>query len=411
MKYKKSIIYFLFTWLICGSIEAQYSSLDLLDGEDKKEIKFEYVSGFTIVKVIYGGILYMDFLLDTGASHNILFKKNANDLLGIGYSDTIIIGGADLEVEMTALVARNIPIMLEGTGPVLRDIIVLEEDYLDLEIMLGRRIDGIIGGDLLKGLVVELDYKRKKLTIHDPSQFKSHKNFSSHDIDLINYKPYLKSITQIEDQIDTLNYLLDSGASLALLIHSNKIDGFKMPDNVIVGNLGKGLGGDITGFIGMTNQLSIDQYKFSNIISSFQSIDSLILAERNVVRDGIIGNIILSRFHVIIDYVNEKLYLNPITKLSKEFEFDKSGLLIYALGSELDQYYIKTVYPNTPAEDAGIKPGDKILKIGFWPISFYNLQKINKKLKGKSGKTIKMKILRNGEEIKVKFKLKNLFIN
>ena len=396
---------------IHSTTSAQYSGLDLLDGKDKKEIKFEYINGFTIVKVIYGGILYMDFLLDTGASHNILFKKNANDLLGITYSDTIIIGGADLDLEMKALVSRNVPIMLEGTSIIQRDIIVLEEDYLDLEKMLGRRIDGIIGGDFLKGLVVELNYKHSNLTIHNPNKFKPNRKYTSHDIDLVNYKPYLKCITQIEDKTDTLNYLLDTGASLALLIHSNKIEGFQIPDNVIIGNLGKGLGGDLSGFIGMTKHLEMDQYKFNNIISSFQEIDSLILAKRDVVRDGIIGNVILSRFHVIIDYVHEKLYLRPIIKLSKEFAFDKSGLLIYALGSELDQYYIKDVYPNTPAEEAGIKPGDKILKIGFWPLMFYDLQKITGKLQKKEGNTIKMKLLRNGKEIKVKFKLKNLFEN
>ncbi|MFT4536494.1 MAG: putative aspartyl protease [Saprospiraceae bacterium] len=405
----RTIIFCILSWAIHGSLSAQYSGLDLLGGKDKTEVKFEYINGFTIVKVIYGGILYMDFLLDTGASHNILFKKNANDLLGISYSDTIIIGGADLDGEMKALVSRNVPIMLEGTSIIQRDIIVLEKDYLDLEKMLGRRIDGIIGGDFLKGLVVDLNYKHGRLTIHNPDTFKPNRHFSTHDIDLINYKPYLKCATKIEDKTDTLNYLLDTGASLALLIHSNKIEGFKMPDNVIIGNLGKGLGGDLSGFIGMTKHLEMDQYQFNNIISSFQEIDSLILVKREVVRDGIIGNVILSRFHVIIDYVHEKLYLKPTAKLSKEFVFDKSGLLIYALGSELDQYYVKAVYPNTPAEKAGIKPGDKIIKIGFWPLMFYDLQKITKKLHGKDGKKIRMKLLRDGKEIKVEFKLKNLF--
>ena len=405
----RTIIFCILTWALYGSMSAQYSGLDLLGGKNKRVIKFEYVNGFTIVKVIYGGILYMDFLLDTGASHNILFKKNANDILGFTYTDTIIIGGADLDVEMKALVSRNVPIMLEGTDIIQRDIIVLEKDYLELENMLGRRIDGIIGGDFLKGLVVDLNYKHGILTIHNPNEFKPNRKFSSHDIELVNYKPYLKSVTQIEDKTDTLNYLLDTGASLALLIHSNKIEGFRLPDNVIIGNLGKGLGGDLSGFIGMTKHLEMDQYKFNNVISSFQEIDSSILLNREIVRDGIIGNVILSRFHVIIDYVHEKLYLKPTSKIDKEFLFDKSGLLIYALGADLDQYYVKTVYPNTPAQAAGIKPGDKILKIGFWPIIFYDLAKIIGKLQGKEGKTIKMKLLRNGKKLNVKFKLKNLF--
>lgn len=388
---------------------AQYSGIDLLGKDDEKKVKFEYINGFTIVKVIYGGLLYMNFLLDTGASHNILFKKGANDLLGITYTDTIIISGADLNKDMKAMVSRNVPIMLEGTDVIRRDIIVLKEDYLDLEKMLGQRIDGILGGDFFKGLVVGINYKHGELTIYDPSKFEVKRKFTEHDIDIINYKPYLRSITTVEEKKDTLNYLLDSGASLALLIHSNKTKNFKLPEKVIIGNLGKGLGGELTGFIGMTNTLMIDEYKFNNVISSFQNIDSTLLQNRNVLRDGIIGNVILSRFHIIIDYVNEKLYLKPITKLSKEFAFDKSGLLIYAVGPELNQYFIKTVYPNTPAESAGLKPGDKIIKIGFWPMVFYDLEKIIRKFQGKAGRKIKMKVLRDGKKIDIEFRLENLF--
>jgi len=357
MTYIQKVFYISMFTLLSFTISAQYSGLDLLGGKKKIEVKFDFSNGFSIVEVLYGGILKMDFLLDTGASHNILFNKIANDILGYTYTDTIIIGGAELNMNMKALVSRNIPIRLMTSKIINRDFIVLEKDYLDLEKLLGRRVDGIIGGDFLKGLVLDLNYKHGKITIHNPSKFKPKKNFTEHDIQLINYKPYMHSITKIEDEYDTLNYLIDTGASLALLIHSNKIKDFKMPENVIVGNLGTGLGGDVNGFIGITNHLEIDNYIFNNIVSSFQEIDTSVIKRHKIYREGIIGNTLLSRFHVIIDYVNSKLYLKPISKLSKEFDFDKSGMLIYALGPNLDQYYVKTVYPNTPAEEAGIKPG------------------------------------------------------
>jgi C-terminal processing protease CtpA/Prc len=182
-----------------------------------------------------------------------------------------------------------------------------------------------------------------------------------------------------------------------------------MPENVIIGNLGKGLGGDISGYVGMIDGINIDKYRLSNIITSFQEIDSFYLESDHLHRDGIIGNVILSRFHYIIDYMREDLYLKEISKLDEEFEYDKSGMLIYALGPKLNQYYIKTIYPNTPAEEAGLKPGDKIIKIGFWPIRFYSLSSILSKLKSREGKTIKMTVLRNGAKIKTEFKLRNLF--
>jgi len=390
-------------------MKAQYSGLDLLNHEPKKEIPFKYVNGFIIIKVFYSNFFELNFLFDTGASHNILFKKNVNDILGIGYTDTILIGGADIQEKMKALVSRNIPMQLKNTNVILRDIIVLEEDFLELEKILGTRIDGILGGDFFKGLVIGIDHRKDKITIYNPNKFKPNPKFSVHDIDIHNYKPYIKAPTEIGGKIDTLNYLIDTGASLALLVHSNRDNEFEMPENVIIGNLGKGLGGDISGYIGMIDGLNIDQYRLPNIITSFQEIDSSFLDSDQIIRDGIIGNVILSRFHIIIDYMREKLYLKQISKLDEEFDYDKSGMLIYALGEKLNQYYIKTIYPDTPAEEAGLLPGDKIVKIGFWPAKYYSLSGILNKLQGKEGKKIKLTILRNGEKIKTQFRLRNLF--
>lgn len=402
------IIVFL-TIVALSSIDAQFSGLDLLGKKDKIEIPFKYINGFIVVKVIYANLFELNFLFDTGASHNILFKKQVNDILGIEYSDTILIGGADIGSKMKALVSRNIPMQLEKTNIIQRDIIVLEKDFLELEMILGARIDGILGGDFFKGLVIGINHHKHKITIQNPNTFKPREEFTLHNIKIKNNKPYIAAHTTIEGKSDTLNYLIDSGASIALLIHSNKDKEFKMPENVIIGNLGKGLGGDISGYVGMIDGLNIDQYQLFNIITSFQEIDSSFFETDQIVRDGIIGNIILSRFHFIIDYMREKLYLKEISKLDEEFEYDKSGMLIYALGKNLNQFYIKTIYPNTPAQEAGLLPGDKIIKIGFWPIRFYSLSKILSKLKGKEGKKIKITILRNGKKIKTEFRLRNLF--
>lgn len=408
---QRFLIIVLVFMLSLSYVKAQYSGLDLLGNKDKKVVPFKYVNGFIVVKVFYAHLFELNFLFDTGASHNILFKKQVNDILGIEYSDTILIGGADIETKMKALVSRNIPMQLENTNIINRDIIVLEKDFLELEMLLGTRIDGILGGDFFKGLVVEINHNRNRITIRNPNNFVPKDEFTKHDVTIKNYKPYIKVATEIEGTIDTLNYLLDSGASVALLVHSNKDKKFKMPENVIIGNLGKGLGGDISGYVGMIDGIQIDQYNISNIITSFQEIDSSFTESDQIFREGIIGNVILSRFHIVIDYMREKMYLKPISELDEEFEYDKSGMLVYALGDNLDQYYIKTIYPNTPAREAGLKPGDKIIKIGCWPIRFHSLSSILRKLKGKEGKKIKIKVLRNGEKIKTEFRLRNLFEN
>lgn len=406
---KKTIFLLILIVSLQTITRGQYSGLDLLGGEDSKTVSFEYVNGFILTKVIYGGILNLNFIVDTGASHNILFKKNANDILGISYTDTIIISGADISGKLKAYVSRNVALMLPKTDPIRRDIIILDEDYLDLEKILGVRVDGIIGGDFLKGLMIDLDFRKQRLTFRDPRKYTPPKSFTKYEVEMHNHKPYYYAPTTVDDSPDTLRFLLDTGASLALLVHSNMVEGFEMPKNTIVGNLGKGLAGDLTGYIGLTKTMTFGDFEFNNIVTSFQDIDEEVMKDRNVVREGLIGTVLLSRYDMIIDYVNQNLYLRPNSKLNKEFNFDKSGMLIYAFGEDLSDYYVKAVYPNTPAQEAGVMPGDQIVKIGWWPIEFYDLPDIVDKLQGKEGKKIRLKLKRNGKIVRVSFKLRNLF--
>ncbi|MEE9437563.1 MAG: PDZ domain-containing protein, partial [Saprospiraceae bacterium] len=285
--------------------------------------------------------------------------------------------------------------------------IVLQNDLSNLDQIVGQQIDGILGGDFLKGLIIEINFKKFKLSFHHPDFYKIEPEYTQLDLTIKNFKPYLKTTTTVQNKTDTLLYLLDTGASIGLLIHSNKND-FTLPKNAIAGALGKGLGGELTGYIGYINRLKIGPYAIKNIITNFQEIDTAYIDNKNIIRDGIIGNLLLSRFIIVIDYVKEKCYLKPLKTLNDKFDYDKSGLIIYASGSNFKDFYVKSVIPKSPASIAGIESGDKIIKIGFFPATWCTLQEILSKLQGKDGKLIKIKILRNEVEIKFQFRLKNL---
>lgn len=54
---------------------------------------------------------------------------------------------------------------------------------------------------------------------------------------------------------------------------------------------------------------------------------------------------------------------------NKDFEYDKSGMTVFAYGNTLNKYYIRYVIEKSPASEADIRPGDIILKIGIFHIS------------------------------------------
>jgi len=144
------------------------------------------------------------------------------------------------------------------------------------------------------------------------------------------------------------------------------------------------------------------------MLVNFQNIDSALLDQERIIRNGIIGNPFLNRYCIIIDYSNEQLYLKARKKHLRPFKFDRSGLTLIASGPELNQYYIQSVRENSPAEAAGAQPGDRIRWAQRWPARFWSLEGLVKLLKKREGKTIRLSVQRGDEKVRLKFELKKL---
>jgi len=183
-----------------------------------------------------------------------------------------------------------------------------------------------------------------------------------------------------------------------------------VPEKLIPGKIGNGLGGFIEGFIGRINQLSFDEFYFNSVITNFQEINkSKEVQERiNYGRNGILGNEILSRFNVIFDISRDKVYFKPIKRYNKSFKYDKSGITLIASGKELDQFRIKELIPSSPAAEAGLQIGDLVVNINFFPLVKDDLTRVNKLFQRRNGKRIRIVIFRKGQRMVFKFRLRDL---
>jgi C-terminal processing protease CtpA/Prc len=126
---------------------------------------------------------------------------------------------------------------------------------------------------------------------------------------------------------------------------------------------------------------------------------------RSVKRNGAIGGEILSRFKVTFDFPREYLYLKKNSQFKKKFYYNMSGLTLKAKGSRLQHFEITDVREKSPAEDAGIKPGDLVLTINGLLASDLDLNQLNAFFNMRPGKRIILEIDRNGERVKKEFKL------
>jgi hypothetical protein len=389
---------------------AQRWDLDITRGADKIEIPFEFENNFIIIKLLFNGAFPLKFIFDTGAEHTILTKREITDLLAIPYQRRFTIVGSDMQTELYAYLVRNINLRINNADFKNRSMLVLEEDYFEFEQMAGVNVQGIIGSDMFRRFVVQIDYRAQKIILHDPSTFQLPKNkYIEHPLQISRHKPYLYTCTHFHgDTIVPTKLLLDTGASLALLLYTDTHPDLHLPPEVIPSKIGMGLGGSLQGFLGRVERIDLAGFTFSEVTTNFQDLYPIIDSTYTNDRNGIIGNQLLSRFVVIIDYVRSRLYLQPQRNYKEAFKFDRSGMLLAATGPHLNDFTVYQVIPGSPADEAGVLSGDIIKTINGLPANFFSLDDISRKLRRKIGKRIKLKIERDGEVLKIRFRLREL---
>lgn len=386
-----------------------FNAVDLLEGKKKVSIPFNFVNNFIILDVKIFGSIPVHLIFDTGAEHVILFKRQYTDLLRVPYDRRIPIMGSDLSRQIYALITRNALLEVTGLQSTPYDLLILEEDYFNLEEIIGTSIDGLIGGGFFKNLIIQLDYRNLRMILHDPAQFDHPEGYTALPIEIKINKPYIDAQASLQDgSVVEVDLLIDTGAGVPLLLHTNSHPSLKLPDQYIRGKLGMGLGGYLEGFIGKINKLSVGGIEFPGIITSFQDIKDEYLLNKDRFRNGILGNQLLSRFNVYFDYNRGQLLLRATKSRSKPFPMDKSGLVIFAYGLEFNQFIVKDIIPGSPAHEAGILPEDEILSLQGLPASFYSLSAVNSMLQKKSGKKIRLVLKREGQKIHRQFYLRDL---
>lgn len=389
---------------------AQGYDLQIQRGVKKVEIPFEYENNFIIVKLVFNDIFPLKFIFDTGAEHTILTQREITDLLQINYERRFTIMGADLSTELYAYLARGVKFTINNLVAFNRSILVLEEDYFRFEEYGGIQVQGIIGADLFRRFIVRINYRKRIITLYEPANFRPPGGrFQEFPIEIERHKPYILANTSLTSDTTILGkYLLDTGASISLLLYTNSHPSFNLPKQFIRSKIGMGLGGFLQGFMGRIEEIDIGGSKLESVITNFQDLGVQVDTSFTNNRNGIIGNQILNRFEIIIDYIHSKIYFQPEKNYKRSFQYDKSGLVMAASGANLNVFTVIDLIEDSPAAKADIRVGDEIKKINGIPTSIIHLSDLLKKLQGKTGKKIKLQILRNNTKISKEFLLKDI---
>lgn len=381
------------------------------EGRRQIDIPFEYTNNFIILTVTFNGLMPLKFIFDTGAEHTILSKREISDMLNVKYEREFRVTGSDLKTELVAYLARRVRFDIpEKVAAPTMDILVLQEDYFRFEEYAGINIHGIMAANAFSKYIIKINYDRKVMTLYDRAYFKvREEGYEAEPVEIFRNKIYLKTFLNIvPDSIVPVKLLLDTGAGLPLLLFSDTHPLLHPSSNAITSNIGMGLGGYLEGFTGRIHQVEMGAFSQKNVITYFQTLDTVYNAEQLNKRNGLIGNTLLNRFYVILDYQTATLWLKPSRNFKSEFVYDRSGLNIVASGPNFNRFTVQSILPNSPAAEADFRKGDEILRVGWLPASFSSLADLQHTFQKKAGKKLKVVIRRDGKRMKKRIVLRDL---
>ncbi|MDN5216206.1 aspartyl protease family protein [Fulvivirgaceae bacterium BMA12] len=381
-----------------------------MDNDKKKvEFKFENYNNLIIVSLLLNDVLPVKFILDSGVRTSILTERSLSDFLAINYDRKIPLIGTDGTKLIDAYVASNVTLKLPGATSKGQGMLVLAEDYLQLKNYLGVEVHGILGYELFSRFIVKINYDKTTVTLYNPDYFKPKKKQEVLPLTIEDSKPYLFGNVKVGNgQRLPAKLMMDTGASHSILLDKESHDSINIPEQKIYTTLGRGLGGNIEGFIARVKNVNLGSFEFEEVIGSFPVSETLAEMFKPNKRQGTIGGGLLSKFIVTIDYFNERIYLKKGRKINKGFEYNMSGIEVKAIGNNLNTFVINEITPDSPAERAGLLPGDIIDNLNGHSASNIQLNDVNSFFRTKPGRKINLSIVRDGEKIKKTFKLEKV---
>ena len=158
----------------------------------------------------------LDFIFDTGDGLSVLSLETAErlDIKSDKKVKETSAGG-----RVTGYLVKHNTIHLDKIE--IRNVKIYETSLKHLETAIGRKIDGIIGYDLLKNFVVEIDYNSMEFHIFDNSNYKYTGSGTPVKLKLKHAIPYVPGTVVLADgEILQGNFYLETGARTDLDFNS-----------------------------------------------------------------------------------------------------------------------------------------------------------------------------------------------
>lgn len=358
-------------------------------------------------KVFSGGVMIVNacfenckdtfnFILDTGSGGISLDSATCSEFnIKTKQSDTTITGIGGI---------KKVPFVFDKTlhfpGLSVHHLNFHVNNYEVLTSVYGEKVDGIIGYSFFSRYIVYIDFDNLLISVYSPGRI----TYPPHGTIL---HPILTSLPimymQVRDRrrMD-FNFYFDTGAGLCFLM-SEKF----AKDSAILLSKRKPLVTQAEGMLGrlemrltLVKEVKLGPYRFFKVPTYLY--DDTYNVTSYPFSGGLVGNELLRRFNMTINYPQREIHLSPNTHFDDPFDYAYTGLGIYFID---DKVIIVDIIPGSPAEKAGFKMDDEIL--GVNNNLSHNIQQYKNLLQVPNEK-IKIIVKRKGKLMELYIKTKSI---
>lgn len=378
---------------------SEIADVELLGGGDSAEIPFRLENNHIYVLASVNGSAPRNFLVDTGGA-NVLTRRAAA-ALGIEAQGAIEVQGVGEETADVGM-ARVEAITVGGVRLVDQTFIVIDMD--EIVAAEGIEFSGLVGFELFRRFVVEIDYARERLVLTRPEAFRYQGSGTSIMFRFDGRTPV------VDGAVDGIagTFALDTGSRGSLSLHrpfveTNDLESRYSPRFERL--TGWGVGGGARGQAVRPVTLTLGGLEIPGVATVFSLQSSGAFTDRYVA--GNVGGAVLERFRVIFDYANQKLYLEPNEHYDDPEGADRSGLWINRVA---DGLLIVDVVGGGPAEAAGLRVGERIVAVDGVAYQDLSLSAIREAWRrAEPGTGVALTLRSGGETREVRIVLRDLF--
>ncbi|MEL7146174.1 MAG: aspartyl protease family protein [Bacteroidota bacterium] len=349
------------------------------------KIPFHLEGNHVYIQLTIGTSDTLDFIFDTGAGSSVINTATA-EALSLSGSRTALTQGASGTVESSIIQKQNINI----GSLTLKKVNLLGAPLSHFERSVGKDIDGIIGYDLLKDFVIQVNYNTSQLIVYKSRGFQYQGDGEVINIDLGRVPTAVFPVLLTDGSYQKEEFIIDNGAGLTIAFTSpfaKKEQLMTTIENTYQSS-SKGFSTNVANVnVGRISGLKIGNREFTNVPARIYDTKEGVFSMESIA--GIIGNEIQKRYNIVFDYKRKKSYWEPNDRFENEpFVVAHSGLQLVR-NDDKTGVIIEGIIPESPAASSALQLGDEIVEIDGVKASEASLYMLRLALR-KNGKTVRV---------------------